>query len=134
MQINSSIFAPLLMMTKKKIFRTKGIGILLIYLASLFPFSIFHHHEKQVDYAHATHCQKYIYYGKEKDKCSHQTHLSKKTSKCSLCDDHIVVPHLGTVYTFNFFSAYAECRYHVCCDKAVAVQYSRNADRGPPAV
>lgn len=109
-------------------------ALLLVYIASLFPFSIFHHHENPVAYATATHCQKYVYYGKVADKCSHQTHLSKKTSICSLCDEHTVIPQIITQCEFNFIHKRETCKYALWRQRPIDIQHGEHADRGPPTI
>jgi hypothetical protein len=122
-------------MPKNKTIQLRAIILLLVYVASNFPTSLFHKHENVVvALEKATACEKKIYYGEVDGDCKHSTHISKQIEKCSLCDTHVNTPHYTVDIFYNFQKNNFSIKY--CTDD---VRYSSSLlytlfNKGPPSV
>jgi hypothetical protein len=122
-------------MLKNKTIQLRAFILLLVYLASNIPVSLFHKHENAVvTFEKATACEKKIYYGKVNSGCEHSTHISKQIEKCSLCDSHLNTPHYTVDIFYNFQKNNFSIKY--CTDN---IHYSSSlintlCNKGPPTV
>jgi hypothetical protein len=122
-------------MLKNKMIQLRAFILLLVYLASNIPVSLFHKHENVVvALEKATACEKKIYYGEVNSGCEHSTHISKQIEKCSLCDSHLNTPH----YTVDIFYSFQKNNFSIkyCTDD---IHYSSSlintlCNKGPPTV
>lgn len=109
--------------------------LLLIYIFSINPAILFHHHnENRVAYEKATSCEKAIFYGDKSGKCTHKNHISKASEKCSLCDNHNLSAHIVELPFFNFVTL--ECKMVYDLDVINLITYFSNQtfNKGPPVV
>lgn len=122
-------------MQKKKINRIKSIALLLLYVFSISPTFLFHHHnDSVVSYEKASRCEKAIYYADKEEACHHAEHLSKTYEKCNFCDNHTLSSHSElSAFVFSIRQTISseyqstECNYHY----TASLHY---ANRGPPRV
>ncbi len=69
------------------------------------PSVLFHHHKLEIaSYQKATSCEKAIYYSGKEGDCAHNTHITKETEKCLLCDNHTVSQHSFQTVLNSYFS------------------------------
>jgi len=113
----------------------KAFLLLLLYLFSNFPSSLFHDHTLEISpYEKATSCEKTIYYSHKEDSCNHKTHISLAAEKCHLCDNHTLSPHT----LFTFFSSSFNKEFSLA-NTEVSERYFYQvpailSNRGPPSV
>jgi hypothetical protein len=123
-------------MLKKRGISIKAIFLLLIYLVMNIPFALFHHHHDEiVAYAEASPCEKSIYFKNAVDTCDHDSHVSKSTEKCLLCEHHVATPHI-LFYTFIslFYPEKKEiCHNQTTTDFIFQASYIAS-NKGPPTV
>ncbi|MFA5619283.1 MAG: hypothetical protein WDA08_03155 [Weeksellaceae bacterium] len=104
-------------MKNKKRFNPKGFLLLMLYVFSLGPTLLFHHHPSDiVDFSKADACEKAIYYGVNEGDCHHKLHLNPVKSNCQVCSHHLLLsPQLlpdveitleNPVFTLAYFSNY----------------------------
>jgi hypothetical protein len=123
-------------MLKKGNIELKALFLLLIYLVMNIPFALFHHHnEDVVIYAEATPCEKSIYFENAVGTCNHDSHVSKSTEKCLLCEHHVATPHvLIAFYIPPFYKVLSEIRhYPKRADYIFQISYIAS-NKGPPTV
>jgi hypothetical protein len=113
----------------------KAFLLLLLYLFSNFPSSLFHNHALEISpYEKASACEKTIYYSHKDVSCNHETHISLAAEKCHLCDNHTLSPHT----LFTFFSSSFNKEFPLA-NTEVSEPYFYQApailsNRGPPSV
>jgi len=113
----------------------KAFLLLLLYLFSNFPSSLFHDHALEISpYEKATSCEKTIYYSHKEGSCNHKTHIGLAAEKCHLCDNHTLSPHT----LFTFFSSSFNKEFPLA-NTEVSEPYFYQApsilsNRGPPSV
>lgn len=73
--------------------------MLLIYLISMLPNAIIHHHHEAIVFSEADSCEKAIYFGIQDE---HKEHLSKIQDECQFCDQHTPTPQLLFDFNLNF--------------------------------
>ncbi|MBX7242365.1 MAG: hypothetical protein K1X92_11505 [Bacteroidia bacterium] len=70
------------------------IFIMVIYLASVFPFYTFHHHEKPCNHKKQNRseildaCHLTLYHSGSKVRCTHPSHITKVINSCRICKDY----------------------------------------------
>ncbi len=122
-------------MKKARKIQFKASLLLLFYLFSNFPSSLFHDHALEISpYEKATSCEKTIYYSHKEDSCNHKTHISLAAEKCHLCDNHTLSPHT----LFTFFSSSFNKEFSLA-NTEVSERYFYQvpailSNRGPPSV
>jgi hypothetical protein len=123
-------------MLKKGGISIKAIFLLLIYLVINMPFALFHHHENEiVAYDEATPCEKSIYFKNAVDTCDHDSHVSKSSERCLLCEHHVATPHV-LFYTFisiSFTEKKEICHNQTTTDFIFQTSYIAS-NKGPPTV
>jgi hypothetical protein len=113
----------------------KAFLLLLLYLFSNFPSSLFHDHALEISpYEKASACEKTIYYSHKEGSCNQKTHISLAAEKCHLCDNHTLSPH--TLFTF-FSSSFNKEFSQASTEVSERYFYQAPAilsNRGPPSV
>lgn len=105
----------------------------MLYSYIVVPAVLWHGHTHEMVkmvYEKAKDCEKSIYFSEE---CGHESHVSQKVEKCTVCDFHISL-HKETVNIFFKFTK----KYYSQYFKETTAQYSFSsiwfdANRGPPA-
>ncbi len=120
-------------MIQIKTIQFKALLLLLVYLASNLPISLFHTHENvKLSLAKATACEKNIYFAGVDGDCEHSTHITKEIKKCTVCDHQLATPHtnvdtLTTIQKLSFNNLYT---IHI--DDCITYSLSTHSNRGPP--
>ncbi len=121
-------------MKKTKQINLTGLFFLLLYIFSIKPFALLHHHSESVaKIAFKTKCEKAIYYNTHD--CEHKEHFSKSLDHCFLCY-HLSI----SCHTFFSQSNYLTTIIHTV--EPVIFQesnilncfFTKISDRGPPTV
>ena len=120
-------------MNKIKTIQIKALLLLLVYIASNLPVSLFHSHENvRVSLSQATACEKKIYFGNVDGSCEHSTHITKQIKKCASCDQQLVTPHT-TVDTFITLQKLSLGNiYKIALEDCIAHNAITHSNRGPP--
>lgn len=122
-------------LNKNIVIHLRASVLLLIYLISIIPSMVFHHHDNHVvDVHEATTCEKAIFYSNSADKCEHNTHVSDSKPKCELCDDHTASPHFSRVQNFCFLKTTINCGLTTSHVNYQFCLVSIASNKGPPLV
>jgi hypothetical protein len=122
-------------LNKRKNIQLRALILLLIYLISNSPATLFHHHDnKIIAFDKATACEKAIYFSNSKGKCKHKSHLSESIKKCSLCDNHTLIPHFLEFSFYTFFKLTFNNSYSTASFDYKYVTTTIVCNRGPPTV
>ena len=122
-------------MKKARKIQFKAFLLLLLYLLSNFPSSLFHDHALEISpYEKVPSCEKTIYYSHKEGSCNHKTHIGLAAEKCHLCDNHTLSPHT----LFTFFSSSFNKEFSLA-NTEVSERYFYQvpailSNRGPPSV
>jgi hypothetical protein len=121
-------------MIKIKTIQLKALLLLLVYIASNFPVSLFHTHENvKVTFAESTACEKKIYFGDVDGDCGHSTHITKQIKKCTTCDQQLTAPHTAA-NIFNTLQKLSFSNVHtIAIDDCITYHPSTRSNKGPPA-
>jgi hypothetical protein len=113
----------------------KAFLLLLLYLFSNFPSSLFHDHALELSpYEKATSCEKTIYYSHKEGSCNHKTHIGLAAEKCHLCDNHTLSPHtLFTFFSSSFNKEFSQANTEVS-ERYFYQAPAILSNRGPPSV
>jgi hypothetical protein len=113
----------------------QAIILLLVYLISIFPATLFHHHQgSSIAYSSASACEKTIYFGIETENCGHQKHISTPSEKCSICDHHATVFCTFDFFSLCFFKQPPVCKYQNHYKSLIASYSVLCINKGPPVV
>lgn len=121
-------------MYKHKSINIKCVLLLLIYLISNFPLTLFHHHNHGiVAFNNANHCEKTIYYG-EKNACTHKYHFSNLKEKCSFCSHHTISSHTNSLYHFSIYKPITFTNNKLYAISLYSTLTFKPFNKGPPIV
>lgn len=119
-------------MNKKTKIYFPALGLLLLYLFSMVPMVLIHHHEHQaVSFFDADSCQKAIYYGVQDN---HEGHLSQIQDKCLLCDHHTPPPQLLFETRFSFITTTFHAEYFCGYESLHSIDLIGNSNKDPPVI
>ncbi len=107
--------------------------LLLVYTFSIIPTSFLHQHaHSRVALSQADACEQKIFYGKQTTDCGHQQHISETIKKCSICDHHIVAPHILSSFYFYYKQTRIVVAKQNYLEKICWRQSVQRFSRGPP--
>jgi len=108
---------------------------LLLYLFSISPAIIFHHHNYDfIAFDKAAKCEKAIYYADKDDSYNHEQHIAKASKRCLLCDNHTISAHTVISALFVCINVINACEHNPYNVISHSIQTSETSNRGPPTV
>lgn len=113
----------------------KAFLLLLVYLFSIHPGIVFHHHKLDTATCKkSTDCKKSVFFSYKDGNCTHKTHVAKANEKCWLCDNHTISTHDVQTRVNKYFSYPISGSYLQISKKYCHQAPSNFANRGPPSV